>query len=92
MSDSYLSIAAAAESHSMQRRVTSCAAQQDAPGDPVSWTWANRYEWAAAPGWGAAWDSALASHPEEGYDPGGDPAVITDGMILTQVQAMLTGA
>ena len=90
MADSYLSIASAADSYSMQRRVAACAAQQNAPGDPYTWTVEHKYQWAAAPGWGAAWDSALASHPDDpDYDPGADPAVITDPMILAQVQAML---
>jgi hypothetical protein len=86
MSDSYGSIADAADSGSLQRRVTACAAQQGVEGDPWSWAWDNRYEWAASPGWGAAWDSAVAS---ENPDPGADPAVITDQMILSQVQGML---
>lgn len=90
MADTYLSIADAADSYSLQRRVAACAAQQDAPGDPVQWTVDNRYTWAAAPGWGAAWDSALASHPDDPvYDPGADPAVITDAQILAQLQSML---
>lgn len=88
--DTYLAIANAADSHSMQRRITACAAQQNAPGDPTQWALTNRYQWAAAPGWGAAWDSALAAHPDDpAYDPGADPAVITDAMILAQIQAML---
>lgn len=90
MSDSYLSIANAADSYAMQRRVAACAAQQAAPGDPYQWTVEHKYQWAAAPGWGAAWDSALAAHPgDPAYDPGADPAVITDAMILAQIQAML---
>lgn len=90
MTDSYLTIASAADNYSMQRRVAACAAQQNAPGDPYQWTVEHKYQWAASPGWGAAWDSALASHPDDPeYDPGADPAVITDGMILAQVQAML---
>lgn len=87
--DTYLGIASAADSYSLQRRVTACAAQQGAPGDPYAWTVEHRYEWAASPGWGAAWDSALAAHPEDGYDPGADPAVVSDGMILATVQQML---
>lgn len=87
MSDTYLAIADAADSYSLQRRVAACAAQQDAPGDPYQWAVDHRYTWAAAPGWGAAWASAEASGNP---DPGADPAVITDPMILTQVQAMLT--
>ena len=89
MADAYLAIAEVSESYAMQRRVAACAAQQNAPGDPSAWALDNRLEWAASPGWGAAWDSALVSHPEEGYDPGGDEGVITDGMILAQVQGML---
>lgn len=93
MTDAYFSIASAADSYSMQRRVAACAAQQNAPGDPMGWTVDNRYQWAAAPGWGAAWDSALAAHPDDDtYDPGADPAVITDPMILAQVQAMMAAS
>ena len=86
MSDPYLAIANAASSASLQARVTACAAQEHAPGDPVQWTWDNRWQWAAAPGWGAAFASAEAAGNE---DPGADPAVITDAQILGQVQLML---
>jgi hypothetical protein len=61
--------------------------------DPLTWVDLNRYVWAASPGWGAAWDSALAAHPpatEPDYEPGRDPGVITDGMILSTVQALGT--
>lgn len=87
----YLSTAQMADNYTMQRRVAVAAAEQNAPGnDPFAWTVENKYEWAAAPGWGPAWDSALASHPDDPeYDPGADPGVITDPMILSQVQAML---
>lgn len=64
--------------------------------DPDLWAASERRYWASAPGWSEAWESALASHqPEqpitdpEPYDPGADPAVITDGMILSQVQSMI---
>lgn len=43
----------------------------------------------AEPGWGAAWDSAIAAEVE---NPGADPAVISDGMILTAVQLRLGAA
>lgn len=91
--DTFLTIATVADSLSMQRRVTACAAQQDAPGDPVAWAVGSRYEWAAAPGWAAAWDSSTASHPDDPtWDPGVQPDVITDAMILSQVQAMLAAS
>ena len=86
MADTYLDIAEVADSYSLQRRVAACAAQQDAPGDPTQWALANKLDWASAPGWGAAWASAVAGGVE---DPGSDPAVITDAQILSQVQAML---
>lgn len=92
MTDTYLAIAAVANDYALTTRVTSCAAQQGAQ-DPEQWTVHWRYTWASAPGWGAAWDSALVSHPEPEdppYSPGSDPTVITDGMILGQVQAMLS--
>jgi hypothetical protein len=61
-----------------------------------AWTVENRRIWAAAPGWDAAWESAKVSHPPDpeappgtAYDPGMDEAVITDGQILSQIQAML---
>ena len=102
----YLTQDAIAQSWTMQHRVAAAYAQEtaDAPGpydpqtgealpDPDMWSSQWKRYWSAAPGWDAAWESALVAHPpEEGepeYDPGADPAVITDGMILSQVQAML---
>jgi hypothetical protein len=64
-----------------------------APYSAQVWVHDYRYVWASSPGWGAAWDSALAAHPpatEPDYEPGKDPAVITDGMILSTVQALGT--
>jgi hypothetical protein len=92
---SYLDQSEIAENPSMFARVAQCAAEQNIK-DPDGWTHTNRREWAAAPGWDDAWASAQASHPPPdppdpevpAYDPGADEAVITDGMILTQVQAM----
>jgi hypothetical protein len=71
-------------------RVAQCAAEQDAQPDADTWTAEHRREWAAAPGWDAAWASALAGHTDDrDYDPGSDEAVITDPMILSQVQSMV---
>lgn len=72
----------------MQRRVSACAAQEgcaDAGLDPTEWALEWRLVWAASPGWAEAWESAEASGNPS---PGSDPAVITDGEILSQVQAM----
>lgn len=88
----YLAQAAVADNQTMQQRVAQCAAEQAVnvpPQSPDQWAYENRRTWAAAPGWDAAWESALASHPgNDTYDPGHDEAVITDQMILSQVQAM----
>ena len=86
---SYLTQDEIARNSAMNARVAQCAATEGVA-DPDQWTAANRREWAAAPGWDAAWESAKVSNdPTKGYDPGSDEAVITDGMILSQVQEML---
>ena len=99
MTDSYLSIAAIANDETMHERMTACVTQQQhlgsininfsntsAPYNAQSWVETNAYLWAASPDWGAAWDSALAGGNEA---PGKDPSVITDGQILSTVQALL---
>lgn len=98
MADSYLSISAIAGDQWMRERVTAAGTQQSYLGNApliqpgvFQWVENNRYVWAASPGWGAAWDSALAAHPPEtepDYEPGRDPGVITDGMILSTVQQL----
>ena len=98
--DSYLSISEIANDEWVNERMRAAATQQVAAGnvpeiagydDPGSWVAKERYLWASSPGWGAAWDSALAAHPDEpDYEPGRDQAVITDGMILSTVQALGT--
>lgn len=93
---SYLDQSEIAANQAMLARVAQCAAQQG-EANPDGWAHEHRRTWASAPGWDAAWASALAGHPPvEGettlYDPGSDEAVITDGMILSQVQAMLGAA
>jgi hypothetical protein len=87
MADTYDSIADVADSASLARRVTAAAAQQGQT-EPERWTYEHRWVYGAAPGWGAAFASAeAAGNP----DPGAAPDVITDGMILSQVQSMLGG-
>jgi hypothetical protein len=57
---------------------------------PDNWQFQHRWKLAAQPGWDAAWDSALASHPDDpDYDPGADQSVITDGMILSAIQLLV---
>jgi hypothetical protein len=94
MADSYLSISQIANDDPMVERLRASATQQSHLGnapqitDPLTWVDLNRYVWASSPGWGAAWDSALAAHPDDPDQPGQDPAVITDGMILATVQQL----
>ena len=81
---SYSDVAALHEDTDFGRRVVACAATEGADNPQ---TWANTNLWAvsAAPGFGDAYASALASGVER---PGNDPAVITDAMILGAVQAI----
>ena len=84
---SYLTQNAIATNISMLNRVAQAAAQEDKSTDPDRWTHENRRDWAAAPGWSEAWESYLVANPDG--DPGADEGVITDGMILSQVQSMI---
>ena len=95
MADAYLAIAQIAGDLNMRQRLYAATTQQDHLGsvmvapNPTGWVDNNSYLWASSPGWGAAWDSALAAHPgEPDYEPGADAAVITDAMILSTVQAL----
>jgi hypothetical protein len=81
---SYKSVADMAESYSLNRRLTAGAAKESID-NPQGWVQSYRYEIASQPGWDAAWDSAVAGGVS---DPGNDEAVITDGMILSGVQAV----
>lgn len=105
MSDAYLAISEIANDQFMTERMYACATQQANLGNApkitnayfgqsvttaaISWVDQNKYLWAASPDWGAAWDSALAGHPNDAtYEPGKDPAVITDAQILATVQSL----
>lgn len=81
---SYKSVADMADSYSLNRRLTAGAAKESID-NPQGWIQIYRWEVASQPGWDAAWDSAVAS---DNPDPGADEAVITDGMILSGVQAV----
>lgn len=74
----YWDIAMMAQDPDLYGRVQACYAQEK-PAAVI-----NMLVLAASPGWDAAWASAVAGGNET---PGRDPAVITDGMILSAVQA-----
>lgn len=99
MADTLYTIATIANDPLFQLRLNAGAAQQNAPGDPVAWVWNNRYDIAAAPSWAEKVDYWINTHPEP-EDPeeaadwvangwATDPAVITDGDIIAQLQAMI---
>jgi hypothetical protein len=94
VTDSYLAISQIANDGQMQERLRSCATQQAHLGnvtvdDPLAWVMDNRYLWASSPGWGEKWDFARQTHWDDpSYQPGHDPAVITDADILATVQGL----
>jgi hypothetical protein len=85
---SYLTQNAIATNLAMHNRVAQCAATEGFT-DPDGWATRNSRTWAASPGWDAAFESAMAAHPDDPeYDPGRDEAVVTDQMILSAVQVI----
>jgi len=80
----YWDVALVADDADLQARCTA-AASLEAIEDPQLWAYAHRWEYAAQPGWGDAYASALVN---EVAAPGRDPAVITDGQILSATQAL----
>ena len=65
-------------------RVTACAAMEEVA-DPYQWVVAHDWQLSAQPGWVEAYASALTV---VGKPPGENEAAITDGMILSAVQAL----
>ena len=82
---SYSTVNQCANDASFQGRLTACCAQEGRD-DPIGSMFAVRWPVAGASDIEAAYASALASNNP---DPGGDETVITDGMILSAVQANL---
>jgi hypothetical protein len=83
----YWDVALMAADVDLTRRVAAAYAQEPYPQlEPLDWANSKAFTWASSPGWDAAWASALAGGDEQ---PGRNPGVITDGMILSAVQGML---
>jgi hypothetical protein len=71
----------------LRNRAEIAAAEQGvSPGEEENWVYRHARQLAIQPGWREAWESALANGVE---NPGADPAVITDGQILSAVQSLL---
>jgi len=83
----YSDIAEMTESGSLIRRLYAAAAQEGQI-PPETWVSDHRWQLCSAPGWADAWASAQASG---NLDPGADPGVITDAIILSEVQAEIAG-
>jgi hypothetical protein len=85
----YIAVADIVDSFSLQRREYAALAKEGID-PPENWQYEHRWKLASQPGWDAAWDSALAGHPDDpDYDPGADQGVITDGMILSAIQGLI---
>jgi len=86
----YADIAALQQDADFAVRVSACYAVEtltiDAGPDPGSWQAMHSWDMAAQPGFGDAYASAIAGGVP---DPGNNPAVISDAMILSGVQSLL---
>ena len=82
---SYSSIAKSYTDQALTARVTACCAAEGAA-DPQTTAYGIMWPIVCASDVEAAYETALAS---QNPNPGGDPAVITDQMILSHVQAAL---
>lgn len=80
----YIDVSDMVNNGDLVARETACAAVEG-QADPVGWVGARVWQLAAQPGWSDAWASATASGNPA---PGRDPAVISDAMILSGVQAV----
>lgn len=89
MADTLYTIHIIATDPDFTARLNAGAAQQDAPGDPATWVYDNRYHIAAAPSWAEKVDYWAASNPDGGNGWALDQAVISDADIIAQIQAML---
>lgn len=82
----YNDIADMIESGSLIRRIQACAWKENVL-DPGIWVNDNIGRIVARSDWEADWASAVAAGNP---NPGADPSVVTDGAILSAVQALVT--
>jgi hypothetical protein len=82
----YNTIATMAEDYALNRRIVAAVAEEDLS-NPTYWTSLWHWTVVSQPGWAAAWESAVASGVT---DPGYNETVITDGMILSAVQYVIS--
>ncbi len=82
---SYKSQAKLEADSALRLRVSACAATLGIS-NPAAWAMEHAWPLSAEPGWDDAYASALAA---DDPDPGGNETVITDGMILAAVEAIV---
>jgi hypothetical protein len=84
----YYDIALLTQDLDFSMRVSGCYSSETLLGGEQPNGWTNAHIWliASAPGFGDAYAYAIASGVS---DPGRDPAVITDGQLLSAVQAVI---
>jgi len=80
----YYDLAQLTQDTDFDLRITSCAATEGYE-NAANWTAQHKWEVCAAPGFADAYASALVNGVE---NPGRDPAVISDGQILSAVTAI----
>jgi hypothetical protein len=87
---SYISQSQLSNDGDFLNRISACAAVE-APKTHQPLQWAKDHIWwvSAAPGFADAYESALVAQVPM---PGRDPAVISDGQILSAVQTLLNAA
>lgn len=81
---SFRTQATLAEDYYLHRRIAASAAREGIP-NPMEWTQARTWVFSAQPGWDAAYESAILVG---NMSPGSTNTVVTDGMILSAVQAL----
>lgn len=92
---SYLTQSKMAQDYGLIMRIAACAASEGIVDRPESWADDRRIRFMASPGWSEAYASAQATRDQwdgEGVQPpqpGENEAAITDGMILSAVQAVI---
>lgn len=82
----YSDIAMLSSDNDFILRTTACAATENID-DPQTWSREHQWEMAATPGFGDKYASGIANGIER---PGNDPAVISDGDILSAVQTIVS--
>lgn len=81
---SYYEVNLLANDQEFMARIVACAATENIP-DAFQWGTDQRYAVAGAPGFGAAYSSALLNNVP---NPGRDEAVISDPQILARVNEL----